>query len=72
MGKSIGMLNGILYYHLTYNTNGSGSLFFTGPIMLLFAALAEWIMGNFFAFIVSYISNDKKNLIVGVRWLFSG
>lgn len=38
-----------------YNdTDCSGSLFFTGPVLLLFASFAEWIVGNFFAFIVSY------------------
>ena len=35
-------LNGIL-----------GSLFFTGPVLLLISSVAEWVAGNFFAFLVS-------------------
>ena len=75
MGPSIGMLNGILYYHLMFISNCSGALFFTGPIMLLFAAVAEWIMGNFFAFIVSYASTIYESYFrgaMGVLWLSIG
>ena len=54
MGDQIGKLNGIVYKLHSRTTNDSGSLFFTGPILLLFASFAEWIVGNFFAFIVSY------------------
>jgi succinate-acetate transporter protein len=54
MGDQIGKLNGIVYQLHSRKTNDSGSLFFTGPILLLFASFAEWIVGNFFAFIVSY------------------
>jgi uncharacterized protein len=58
-----------------YKTNCSGSLFFTGPILLLFASLAEWIMGNFFGFIVSYVSAVDKAYsrgAMGVLWLSLG
>lgn len=36
---------------LTYGTN-SGIFFFVGPVLLLFAMVFEWVMGNFFPMMV--------------------
>ena len=43
----------ILFFQILY-AHRSGSLFFTGPFLLLMAAIAEWVVGNFFGFLVSY------------------
>ena len=45
-------LNGMLYHKFMEIINLRGSLFFTGPIPLIFACISEYFNGNFFAMIV--------------------
>jgi uncharacterized protein len=40
---------------LTY----SGNFFFTGSVLLILTTIFEWILGNFFAFLVTYFPKPK-------------